>query len=283
MTNGETDALRLSRPEIKVLMAKLEAIEWLWPNLETTRTRQDAVARQDGVRSTEVDQPLPIRPEAAGIAHRLAKSLDQAALAITSQRRVQYLPVPFSHAADFVGPLQPNESRVPRGYRETVEGRARWLHRHVVQLALVNNAQAHFADIVSAVEQAREVIDLPEESEFAGLCPQCQSRLYCYSVERLVRCKRCGSILDVQSRKEAAMAEARAVIGTPLELSRLLPALGGDKAIGYERVRYLAKTKRVTPRPSMDGIDRFNLGEVLDAHRLLAGARRNSGRKSRVA
>ncbi|GHP18855.1 hypothetical protein RN2511_035910 [Rhodococcus sp. NKCM2511] len=38
------------------------------------------------------------------------------------------------------------------------------------------------------------------------------------------------------------MAEARAVIGTPQELSRLLPALGGDKAISYERVRYLAKT-----------------------------------------
>ncbi|GHP18853.1 hypothetical protein RN2511_035890 [Rhodococcus sp. NKCM2511] len=116
MTNGETDALRLSRPEIKVLMAKLEAIEWLWPNLETTTTRQYSVARQDGVRSTEVDQPLPIHPKAADIAHRLAKSLDQAALAITSQRKIRYLPVPFSHAQDFVGPLQPNGSRVPREY-----------------------------------------------------------------------------------------------------------------------------------------------------------------------
>ncbi|GHP18854.1 hypothetical protein RN2511_035900 [Rhodococcus sp. NKCM2511] len=55
-----------------------------------------------------------------------------------------------------------------------------------MQLALVDHAQAYLAGIVSAVEHAGEIIDLPEEPEFAGLCPQCQSRLYCYSVERLV-------------------------------------------------------------------------------------------------
>lgn len=274
----------LNKSEYSLLKTKLDQVAWLWDQLEITRTRQDAVHPESGGSTRRTDQPLPVNLAATNEAIRLRKALESAAQSVCTERKLDYCPVRFTYRTSFVGPLQDNESRVPAGYRETAAGRAQWLSHHVIDMAMCESGPRHFRAILEVVSRAQRTIDLRPEVQFCGLCPECSDvRLYAEPETKYVQCPACSSLFDKKARQSAAERQARSAIGTALELSRVIPTLS-DAAIGYSRIRYLIRSKKVLPRPSVDGVDRFVLGEVVDAHKALAESRRNPrGKVSNIA
>lgn len=241
------DHLYLDRPLIRTLSGRLRDIhEWAAEALD------DAVCRivshdRSPIRSD--DRPLDINLHASDVAHDI-----HGTLRAWADHICQHSAVPW-----------PGEQR-------TAEW-AKWLDRHLIDLAKTEDAVAAYDEISDSHKRLMRVIDRPTPSEFVGPCqadgpPQCAG-VYCPRGRDTTHCRTCDLTIDIPTVRAATLEQARLTLGTAAELAPIISRFADPTIVGglnRKRITYLARRGLISGRRSQDGRPRFQLGEVIDAH-----------------
>lgn len=193
----------------------LETCEWLWTELELTRTRQGNTAK-DRVRVSRAgDRPLPWVPAAADAATDLARAVRELAVALG----------PHSSTGDIFGALDPGYPSTP----PLVE----WLLTELDALPRLPAVGSHLRRLDSARERGMGVIDHPDDKVFLGRCggelPRgavCAAELMAVVGEAEVVCWRCKRLHDVSDRQDEMMWRAREYVAHAGRLASLLTLMG---------------------------------------------------------
>lgn len=126
------------------------------------------------------------------------------------------------------------------------------------------------AEIVSgigrAVKDAYSAIDRMRDRKYLGRCnyqKTCAAELWAKPNASQAKCSECGYVHDIAQRQADLMDVAEDLIVTPLEASRYIGEFG-EMQIGHQRIRNYLDRKRITERPSPDGVKRFRLGDLLE-------------------
>lgn len=149
---------------------------------------------------------------------------------------------------------------------------AKWLRKNITALALTEGAEESCDDICYHIAQCRRMIDLPPEDRTLPCANGC-GWILVSEVADTATCRKCETCWRVSELMDAAIEEARLSIGTAAELEKVT-AQFIKPPITRKRITYLASIGLISRRPSMDGNDRFQLGEVVDAHAALIARRR---------
>ena len=247
----DKDHLFLERHEIRALVEQLRAVPWLVRELVIVVTRQTSYAPTAGRgRSSDTDAPIPFHDKASDIAHDLTGTLRAWVEYTCIERQLDW----------------PGEQRAT--------GYARWLDRHVMDLALTEEAPIAADEITNACKHVYPIIDRPKERTYIGPCqsttPGTECRgVFCDRTDREFTCRTCNIVIDVpalHATTEAKKQEAvRDTLATAREISELIEDTYGWK-IPKRRIHYLAERGLIAPRPSADGHTRYKLSEVLDAN-----------------
>ncbi len=114
-------------------------------------------------------------------------------------------------------------------------GMARWLDRHVIQLAMTEGAETAPAQIAECVLQCERMVDLPPEDDI---------------------------VID-----ERRLAAANGKIVTAYQVERIAQRLGdAAKGLTRDRVRTLVRAGQLTECDNDNGTAFYRLGDVLAAH-----------------
>lgn len=159
---GQADQFYIDRNEQRRLSERLRKVPGLVPELDIAVMKQDRLGGNGrrGGRQRPSEQPLPYSADASDVYDRLHSTLVSWARLVCEQRGRRYLPVRFTHPPEFVGPLLPGQSRMPRGYIDNTSGVSRWLDRHLIALAMTEGADRAYSEISDVVREA-EVIACP--------------------------------------------------------------------------------------------------------------------------
>lgn len=242
------DGYFLPQHEWDSLKHLLQQVGWISDELDTTLVRLSRMSgRQPYRQITEAERPVPFNDKASDLAYDLNGLLNEWVYKVCFARRVDW----------------PGFMRSPKA--------ANWLHNHHVYLALTDGADKFPDDLDAVVKQCRRLIDRPLGTVYAGPCPGSDGEwcgdLYAKPGVDVVKCPRCENVYEVSELRHYMMEEARLTLGTAAELASILPWFM-DMPIDRKRINYLARRHLITPRPFADG-ERFQLGEVVDAHNLL--------------
>lgn len=193
----------------------LETCEWLWGQLEVTRTRQGNTAK-DRVRCARMDeQPLPWVPQAAEAAKGLESVVVELATGLA----------PHSGCPDIVMRI---DRRVP-----VTLALVEWLLIELDALPRLPSAGRHLRALDSAMARGMAVIDHPEDEVFLGRCggrlpggATCPVGLMAVVGEPVVVCWRCKRSHDVSDRQDEMMWRAREYVTHAVRMSSLMTLMG---------------------------------------------------------
>ncbi|WP_225725471.1 MULTISPECIES: DUF1922 domain-containing protein [unclassified Nocardia] len=115
----------------------------------------------------------------------------------------------------------------------------------------------------AAVDAARAIIDRPAERLCVGLC-DCGIRLYAMDGQSTLRCSGCGHEYSVAERRVALLSQARDMVGTATELSRILPWFSGKPLTANAIRQWAARGKLIGH--SVGGEIVYRIGDVLRLH-----------------
>lgn len=250
-----TDELHLCKPCTRSLGEELISVSWLIRDLrEVMFTRQVRFSdQQSTARSRET--PLPYDERASAMALELDATLRHWALEIN----------PSGHDL----PIETDKV-------------ALWLAGNLPRIRGNPEAGAVHRALVEVVRKARDIIDRPPDRIGFGMCesevdprtghPQdrCTEYLYARPGAREIRCRRCGSVFDVASRKDWMLTYVRGMVGTASEVSIYLRMVG--ITVSGDAIRALHNRSRLTsagtgPSRSRNGEDvtLFRFSDVIDA------------------
>ncbi|MFJ4652708.1 hypothetical protein ACIP5Y_15715 [Nocardia sp. NPDC088792] len=234
MTGGHLDQTR--RDEV---MRALAAVPGLLVELDTTLARSDAigVAKAGGAAATR-QRALPYHKGASDAHDALARVLRYYALRVAVLTRRQAPRAPRDHAVY----LRAHLPRIPGD---------------APALAGIHPA------LPSAVDAARAIIDRPAERFCIGLC-DCGARLYAIEEQSEVSCAGCGREHSVAERRTVLLSQARDMVGTAVELARILPWFSG-KPVTANAIRQWAARGKLTGRV-VGGETVYRIGDVLRVH-----------------
>lgn len=253
---NDTDHYYLQRQYWDSLKSTLQQVGWVSEELDTVLIRQSRYSERQAYRKiTEEERPVPFHDKASDLAHDLNGLLNEWIHRVCAARVVEW----------------PGFMRTPQA--------AHWMSNHHVYLALTDGADQFFADLKDVVKQCTRLVDRPPGTVYAGPCPSKGSGTWCGDLyvrpgATNVKCEHCDKTWDVSELREFMMEDARQTLGTAAELAGILPWFM-DEPINRKRISYLVRRKLVTPRPSVDGVERYQLGEIVDAHNMLI-AHKNS-------
>lgn len=171
--------------------------------MHTTIAKQDRV--QDGTRTGKsLHAPPPANIDAIEKKHKLRAALYNAALAV-------------GHASGVRPPVHLGPFDV-----------AVWLAPMADWLGHDDDTAAEGLAFLSAYRAATLAIDLPRERIDIGECTEgeCPERLTPMKGQRTIVCPKCGTVWDVQDRRDATFEAARHVLMPAAELARTLTAVG---------------------------------------------------------
>ena len=129
-----------------------------------------------------------------------------------------------------------------------------------------------------AVKDAYAAIDRMRDRKYLGQCnymKTCTAELWAKPSASQVECDTCHYVHDVSNRRKTLMEIAEDLIVTPLEASRYIGEFG-DMQVGHQRIRNYLDRKRLTERPSPDGVKRFRLGDLMKILRADASKRESA-------
>jgi len=250
--------LFLTRPEMSSLMRALRTLPRILDDLAVTVARQ-GVRGKNGYASRGVPASKPpIDLDALAAGQALHWELYTAVRAVCEQRHVPYVPVGATHTepatarawvplvwvpGEFVGPLQPGVTVPALPTPPTTLELGQWLDKHLIPFAMTEHAQTMYVDILAAIRDCSEAIDLPAE--------------------------------DVVVVTQARLRAANNSVLTADQVEKIATGLGDiGKGLNRDRVRYLAKNG--LNEAARDGETKFyKLGDVLAAHQ--KHARRSKG------
>ncbi|QDP43697.1 helix-turn-helix DNA-binding domain protein [Gordonia phage PhorbesPhlower] len=207
----------LARHEITLLSERLRELrDWVCQDLDDTISRQVAFGdKQDGKRT---ETPVVFNENAAEVAANLHGTLRAW----------------VEHTCTHSTRAWPGEQRSAHY--------ARWLDRHLIDLAKTEEAPTAVDELTDAWKQAKRAIDRPQDQEFAGPCQsttpgvECGG-VYCRKNADLKNCQTCGATIDIPALRATMESVMRDWLYTKQELRTAL-------------VIYL---KKPVPRSTIDG------------------------------
>ncbi len=149
-----------------------------------------------------------------------------------------------------------------------------WISRHPDGWVVVD-------ELLAAFGQAWRAIDRPVERRYAGVCHSftaeqriqsaifgvdidtCSTPLYAMSDSDVVECPGCGTVYEVQARRDAMLEQLRDHTLTAAEMSRAVDGLGVD--VNADRIRQW-KRRGLIAQAGLDQRARplYRVGDVLD-------------------
>lgn len=246
------DSFYLNKRDQAKLQDQLGAVPGLIEELSITLTRQSRLQRPSpgGPRRQKPASQIPFHMGASDASDELHNCLSTWVRLVCEQRAIFY-----REAGDMA----------------TL---ARWLRKNMVALALTEGAEEACDDICYRINECRRMIDLPPEDRTLPCANGC-GWILVSEVASTATCQTCNICWRVSELMSRAIEEARQSIGTAAELEKVTTQFI-KPAITRKRITYLASIGLISRRPSGDGMDRFQLGEVIDAHAALI-ARRKAG------
>lgn len=237
------DHLLIPRFVLTAMSETLRKIPDLAIDIEITATRQDRLgSRQGGGGSPrEKVYPLPFDEAGAEAMWILHNVLTTWVRHVLEYRQMTFLPVGYTHRhGEFIGPLRPNERRVPPGYNvDTPACLAKWLDAHLISLAMTEGCEEAPHEIKDAYTQAFACTDRPPRERFAFITD-----------EKLQRARK--------TRLNAA-----GIVSLAKELG------GAVEGLNKKRFETLLAAGILTPAPGPwrpDYPTLYIVGEVFDAH-----------------
>lgn len=119
-----------------------------------------------------------------------------------------------------------------------------------------------------AIKEAYQAIDRARDRQYLGQCLAEEAGLICHA-ELWVKpgahqheCTQCETVHDVAKRRAKLLEDAEDLIVTPREASQYVGEIGGI-TVGHQRIRNYLDRGRIAKRPSVDGLMRFRLGDLL--------------------
>lgn len=207
-------------------------IPWLDAELETTISKQRASGTEHGSGATE--KPLPINPAAHAKREALRAALVNA--------------IRFS-SEEGVKTADPAVTIWTDALTNNLIAMSRWMLWRLDGLALNPMGPEHVAAIVSAVKDARRIIDKPPERRYAGPCPECKRDLYHRPDATETKCVGCGQAYDVAEigewMRDRLDAHLTGRLVTIHEAQTYLGRFGIE--IGRKTVESWARRGRMTP------------------------------------
>ena len=227
--------------------------------MHTTITKQARV--QDSSRTGRtLHAPPPANLDAIEKKHHLRSSLVNAALAVgtaSGERPPTHLPTQML---------------------------AWWLLPKTDWFAYDETTADACGDLIFAYHRAVSAIDHPIERIDIGVCGSavedeggCTERLYPAKGQRTIVCPGCGTVWDVQERREAAFASARNILLPAADVARYLTAIG-YRTTPKDVENWVARGK--LEASLCDVTRRRQLYRFSDAHDV---ARRRQEKRARVA
>lgn len=179
------------------LVEKLTDIHsWLSEDLDATLIRdtafRDNSERVSGKRA-DSEGPMPFDDAAAEAARELHGALRAAVLSVCTERGLTW----------------PGERRAPY--------LALWLARHIVSLAVCDNARHIANTIIAAHKTAFHAVDTPARPHFHGYCEVCGQSLWSRGGDTLT-CKKCRRVVDTDYQRQRVDTELEARFFTANEL-----------------------------------------------------------------
>ena len=235
--NDDQKTTGMERTHIRALSDRLKDLAgWAGEALDDLIVRQ--VSRQSGQRPSG-ERPLEFNDRASELAAEVHGTLRAWAETVCATQ-----PPPW-----------PGEQRIP--------GWAKWLDRHLVDLARCEDAIVAFDELSDCHKRVLRAVDIPELPEFIGPCQSdvkdttCEG-VYCARGRVTFDCGTCGVAIDVPT-VHAATAEA--LIGKLYTKKELRTALGilMNKPLPPSTLDSWIKRGRLNPRPN----GKFALSEAL--------------------
>lgn len=246
----EADHFYLTRPEIRQLSDKLKNLVWMATDLDNVIVR-DTCYTDNTIPGKSADDPLMFNETASDLAWELRDLLRTWTLHICTHRQREW----------------PGEQRA--------EGFAKWIDRHLIDLALTEEAPQAADEIRDITKRLTRCIDRPQPKEFAGHCQSdvegitCKG-VYVYPGSDMHLCKLCDVQCDVAKMQTEVRAEMAGKHVGKKELATALTIMLG-KEVPYERVRNWIRRGQL--RPVNDGGDLYNLDH---AHMLALQTKRRA-------
>lgn len=245
MTQANVDGFFLTRDQMKALQRELRTIPGLVRELDTAITRQTAFGDFTDARPTDPDEaPLEFNDHASDIATELHGAVRNAVLAVcTQQKQLTW----------------PGEGRAP--------AYARWLDRHIIDIALTETARDIDRHIHAAVKRARAAIDRPAPLEFAGPCQSDLPGVTCDGVyvrpgTDAVKCFGCAVTCDVQKMQQQMRTAVAERLWTSQELATAMSITLGTE-VPFERIRNWVRRGKLTPASGKGKDAIFRLDEAI--------------------
>lgn len=242
------DHMYLSRDEQREFKNLMVKAQWVVDELDITLTRQSQFGNTLDSTGKSTETPVVFHEAAAEIAFELHGTVLAWVNEVCTQRKLQF----------------PGVDRTGR--------MAHWLWQHVVDVALIEDAEAALDELRDALKRAERVIDRPIGRIYVGPCGtdsdtgRCGADLYATPLKAEVQCKVCGATHEVEKRREALREEVRGLIGTAVELARMLPWIL-DSPVRENTIRQWAKRKRLVARTTdQTGRPMYRVGDVIDLH-----------------
>ena len=215
-----TDDNYLSRAEIQLLSGRLKEIaEWVVEELDNAICRQTAFNAPYGDDASRRSDDVAdmFNNTASVVAHDLHDVLRAWVEHVCTRKHFPW----------------------PGDQRAT--GYAKWLDRHLIDLALTEEAPQAMDEICDAWKRAKRAIDRPAPQQFAG---RCQSDLpgvrcggvYVWPGTLEKKCDACGVTCDVQKMQAVLHAEVEGRFYTGPDLATAL-SISTKTKVPFERVR----------------------------------------------
>ncbi|MFC7450533.1 hypothetical protein [Rhodococcus daqingensis] len=243
----DTDHFYLDRSTRSLLSTRLGEIrDWLVDELDNAITRQTAFGSGQAIRHGQNDDPADVFDlNASDVAHDLLGTLRTWTNHVCTRRHLAW----------------PGDGRAQHF--------AGWLDRHLIDLALTEQAQTATDQITDVWKRAKAAIDTPGGREFAGPCQSpAQPAVLCSGVyvrrgTDTYTCRACGIDCDIPTMKSALHDDILEYSYTARQLADALTREVGD-TVPYERVRnWVRRGKLEAIDADDDGTERYSLAAAL--------------------
>lgn len=241
-----TNNVWLCNPHRQQLRDMLQRLPLLARELETTRAKQDHMAKTVGGAAKSGAAPAIVNFDAAEVLAELRRLLLYWTHEVYRMYGMQLESFVIFHMAHYI-------------------------EAHLNQMVSVQPVGAMYTEVADMTRRIIRCIDLPPTTEglkYAGVCGMvfdngtCPHQLWARPGETLITCQRCGTDWDLDDRRAGALAAARNMVATADTISRALTAQ--DIHVTPHMIHVWKNRGRLTPTGTNPGNQwLYRVGDVM--------------------